>query len=551
MAFRSAERNRGREEVMAEGAALPERTQPTTVVETASGRVRGQIYKGVSVFRGIPYAASTEGANRFRPPQPVAPWTGVRECVDYGQTAPQMPGVLAEGGWEGRRPEMGEDCLCLNVWTPALDEGRRPVMVWLHGGGFEAGSGSSLLYDATRLVLRGDVVVLTLNHRLALLGHCHLEDLLGESFAASANAGYLDLVAALHWVQTNVAGFGGDPGNVTIFGQSGGGRKVSLLTASPLARGLFHRAIVQSGSHLRLMSRELAHELAERLLARLGLTRHDARKLQELPWRELRRASRDVGLATRQRFSPTLDKTTFAAHPWDPDAPPTAADIPMLIGTCRTELSNQLGTEETFALDEPGLATRLAAFVPEPDVPEVIALFKRTNPGASPSELFFKITTARGYYRDSVLQTETKARQGGAPVYSYRLMWRTPIEGGRRITPHSLDLPFMFDNVARAPQMVGAPSAQTAAMATMMSESWLAFARSGDPGHAGLPRWIPYDLKTRTVMLFDVPPTAEHDPLRDERVAMERYPTQQRGRVLHRAERTHPPTVGRAEAEQP
>jgi para-nitrobenzyl esterase len=519
---------------MNEIALHPRSVEASASVETSYGRVRGEIYKGVSIFRGIAYGASSSGANRFLPPQPPVPWTGIRDCIDYGQTAPQVPGPLAEGGWEGRRPEMGEDCLRLNVWTPATGAGKRPVLVWLHGGGFEAGSGSSLLYDGTNLVRRGDVVVLTVNHRLGIFGHCHLEDLFGSAFAGSANAGYLDIVAALRWVRANIAQFGGDPDNITILGQSGGGRKVSLLTASPLAQGLFQRAVVQSGSHLRLMSRERANELAERLLAHLGLGRNDAHRLQQLPWRDIRRANRDITRATRLRFSPTLDTTTFTEHPWDPEALPAAATIPMMIGTCRTELSNQLGNSETFALDDAGLAERLRSFVPPDHVAALIALFKQENPGASAPEIFFKITTARGYWRDSILQTEAKVRQGGAPVYSYRLMWRTPVEGGRRITPHSLDLPFMFDNVAKAPHMLGPRTTDTDAMANMMSETWLAFARSGDPNNASIPAWRPYDLHARTVMLFDTPPSAEPDPHREERLAMEPYATQQIERALHR-----------------
>lgn len=513
------------------------RAEQSATVQTATGLVRGEVYRGISVFRGIPYGAPTGGTNRFLPPQPPESWTGIRECVEYGETAPQAPGRLAEGGWEGHRPEMGEDCLRLNVWTPATGAGTRPVFVWLHGGGFEAGSGSSMLYDGTNLARRGDAVVVTINHRLGVFGHCHLEDILGEEFVGSANAGYLDLVAALQWVRTNIGQFGGDAANLTIAGQSGGGRKVSLLTASPLAEGLFQRGIVQSGSHLRLMPREKANDLAERLLGALGIGRGDARKLQELPWQDIRRANRDVMGATRSRFSPTLDGPIFAAHPWDPEAPATAAGVPMMIGTCRTELSNQLGSadETNFTLDDAGVAERLKAFVPAEDIAELMALFKRENPEATPPETFFQITTARGYWRDSILQTEAKVRQGGAPVYSYRVTWRTPVEGGRRISPHSLDLPFMFDNVTKSPQMVGEPTDATAAMAEAMSESWLAFARSGDPNNAAIPRWEPYDLETRAVMLFDTPPAAEHDPHRAERLAMEKYPTQQLGRVLHRA----------------
>jgi para-nitrobenzyl esterase len=501
---------------------------PSAIVETAYGKVQGYVFRGISIYRGLPYGASTAGENRFLPPRPPAPWTGVRSALRYGQTAPQAPGPLAEGGTPDDRPEMGEDCLCLNVWTPAADGARRPVMVWLHGGGFEAGSGSNMLYDATNLARRGDVVGVSINHRLGIFGHCHLGDLGGADFVGSANAGFLDVVAALRFVRENIERFGGDPDNVTIYGQSGGGRKVSLAMAAPAAQGLFHRAVVQSGSHLRLMSRELANELAERLLRHFGIEDRDVRALQRVDMRDLRRANRDLGRATGQRFAPALDGSVFDAHPWDPHAPAASAGVPMLIGTCRTELSNQLGFDESnFALDEATMTERLGRFVPLEDVPGLLEIFRREHPAASCSELFFKIATARSYYRDSILQTERKAAQCAAPVYAYRLMWRTPIEGGRRMTPHSLDLPFVFDNVKRARHMVGEPSEDTAALAHAMSEAWLAFARSGDPNHAALPRWRPYDMAERTTMLFDVPAVAADDPQREERLAMERYPTQQ------------------------
>jgi para-nitrobenzyl esterase len=508
----------------------------SAIVETANGNVQGEVFRGISIFRGVPYGAPTGGANRFLPPKPPQSWAGVRPCVLYGETAPQAPGRLAEGGTPNNRPQIGEDCLVLNIWTPSVGAGKRPVLVWLHGGGFEAGSGSSMLYDGAALARRGDVVCVSINHRLGVTGHCHLADLLGDDFTGAANAGYLDIVAALQWVRANIAQFGGDAGNVMIYGQSGGGRKVSLLTASPIAQGLFHRGVVQSGSHLRLMSRERANDHAARLLAHFNLKQEDARKLQDIPMRDLLRANRDLSRATSRRFSPTLDDAIFHAHPWDPEAPATAFDVPMMIGTCRTELSNQLGSadETNFTLDDAAMAERLKSFVPSEDIPGLVSLFKKHSPGASPSEIFFKITTARGYWRDSVLQTERKARQDGAPVWSYRLMWRTPVEGGRRITPHSLDLPFMFDNVTKAPQMVGPPTEETAALANAMSETWLAFARTGNPNNPAIPEWKPYDLGKRTVMLFDVTPEAAQDPHREERLAMEKYPTQQLGRTLHR-----------------
>jgi para-nitrobenzyl esterase len=514
----------------------PAELTESAVVETAYGKVRGYVFGGISIFRGLPYGAPTDGARRFLPPVPPPAWTGIRSALHYGETAPQAPGRLAEGGTADDRPGMGEDCLCLNVWTPSADQSRRPVMVWLHGGGFEAGSGSSMLYDGTNLARRGDIVAVSINHRLGIFGHCHLADLCGSDFAGSGNAGFLDVVAALRWVRDNIDRFGGDPGNVTLYGQSGGGRKVSLAMAATGAHGLFARGIVQSGSHLRLMPRDDASELAERLLAHFQLARSDARALQNVSMRDLRRANRDIGLATRRRFVPTLDHFVFDAHPWDPEAPAISADVPLMVGTCRTELSNQLGSadESTFALDDATLAERLVRFVPSDDVAGLIELFARHSPGASPAEIFFKITTARGYWLDSLIQTERKAALRRAPVYSYRLMWRTPVEGGRRITPHSLDLPFVFDNVGKAREMVGAPSEQTAAMADCMSESWLAFARNGDPNNPAIPAWRPYDLQRRSVMLFDVPPTAADDPDAEERVAMMKYPSQQLGRMLHR-----------------
>jgi para-nitrobenzyl esterase len=522
-------------ETMAPAAKGPELVE-SAVVETEHGRVRGYIFRGISIFRGIPYGAPTGGANRFLPPKPPTPWTGVASAVNYGETAPQGQGPLAEGGSPGNRPVIGEDCLRLNVWTPAADRARRPVMIWLHGGGFEAGSGSSMLYDGTNLCRRGDVVAVSINHRLGLFGHCHLADVAGADFAGSANVGFLDIVAALKWVATNIEAFGGDPGNVTIYGQSGGGRKVSISMASPAARGLFHRGIVQSGSHLRLLTTDQANELTDRLLAHLAIKPGEAAKLQALTMEELIRANREIGKQSARRFSPTIDATVFNAHPWDPQAPAISADIPMMVGTCRTELSNQTGSAdpETFSLTEAGLAEKLKAFLPAEDIAEITEVFRRSSPQANPSELFFKIITARGYWRDSVIQTERKAAQGVAPVWSYRVMWRTPVEGGRRITPHNTDLPFMFDNVSKGPAIVGPGTDETAAMARSMSESWLAFARTGDPNNEAIPTWTPYDLKRRTVMLFDVPSQALEDPHREERLAMERYPTQQLGRTLHR-----------------
>jgi len=505
----------------------------SAVVATADGDVQGCVVDGISIFRGIPYGAPTSGANRFRAPQPPQPWSGVRTSRQYGESAPQAKGWLAEGGFEGNRPEIGEDCLVLNVWTPTPDEAKRPVLVWLHGGGFEAGTGSTMLYDGTNVARRGDVVIVTINHRLGVMGHLHLADLLGDDFAGSANAGFLDIVAALRWVRTNIGAFGGDPDNVTIYGQSGGGRKVSLATAAPAARGLFHRGIVQSGSQLRLVDRERADELARRLLDKLEIPHGEARRLQDIPMADVLRAARKV----RRRYAPTIDGVVFDRHPWEPDAPDPAFDVPMMIGTCRTELSSQIGMVDptSFDISDDDLVGRLERFMAGDDVHEAIRLAREASPGASAAEVFFTVTTELTYWRDSVVQTEHKAAQaaaGGAPVWSYRVMWRTPIEGGRRITPHSTDLPFVFDNVAVAEHMVGPPTEETTQMTDAMCESWLAFARHGDPNCPTVPVWMPYDLEARTVMHFDVPSVAVDDPHAATRALIDSYPTQQLGRFL-------------------
>lgn len=309
----------------------------SSVASTASGDVCGVAVEGVQIFRGIPYGASTAGRNRFRPPQPPTPWAGVREAVLYGETAPQARSFLSRGGFDGNRPAIGEDCLVLNVWTPAVDDAARPVMVWLHGGGFEAGTGSVHLYDGVNVARRGDVVVVSINHRLGVMGHLDLSGVAGDEFRDSANAGFLDIVAALEWVRDNIAAFGGDPDRVLIYGQSGGGRKVSLATATDRAAGLFHRAIIQSGSQLYLLPREQTVERCQRLLDVLGLGRGDWQQLQQLPMGTVLHAARKL----RGRFAPTLDGDVFTRHPWSDGAPPQAVDVPMIIGTNRTELSLQ------------------------------------------------------------------------------------------------------------------------------------------------------------------------------------------------------------------
>ncbi|MBB6426714.1 carboxylesterase/lipase family protein [Sphingopyxis sp. JAI128] len=493
-------------------------------VTTAQGIVQGSESEGVTIFKGLRYGASTAGAGRFRAPRPPLSWDGVFDATTYGDQAPQVRSMLADPG------PMSEDCLRINIWTPRADAGRRPVMLWLHGGGFEAGSGSAQLYDGTNLARRGDVVVATINHRLNVFGHCHLAQRLGSDYAVSGNVGFLDLLAAMRWVKQNIAAFGGDPENVTIFGQSGGGRKVSLSYASPAAEGLFARGIVQSGSHLLVQTPEQADRLTGLLLAKLGYADGAAEKLLSVPVEELIAAQREAIGEAGYRFEPVLDGITFTEQPFLPAAPRWSAAKPMMLGSTRTELSAQLGAAEPrlYDLPEALLPAAIGRFVGHDKAAAAIDIFRKANPDAPAPEIFFAIASARAYGRDATLMAEARTRAPAAgPTWLYKLAWRSPAEGGRRITPHSLDLPFVFDNVAAGARLAGPPTDATRAMTDAMANSWIAFARSGNPDNPPIPHWTPYDLEKRTTMIFDVPPRAEADPWQEERMFMDQFETTQ------------------------
>lgn len=478
------------------------------VATTRYGKVRGATSDGIHVFKGVRYGASTAGANRFRPPKPPAPWTETRDALDFAPMSPQA--IITLGGlfssWTFDK-EFSEDCLAVNVWTPALRDGvKRPVMVWFHGGGYSSLSGSRNVFDGTRLCKKGDVVVVTLNHRLNAFGFLYLGEIAPE-FADGANAGMQDLVAALQWVRDNIAEFGGDPDNVTIFGQSGGGGKVSTMMAMPAGKGLFHRAIVQSGSyarkaHLEAMKPAEATEYTRALLAALAIEPADAgKKLIELPVDALVAGLKKVSSLA---WAPVADGRTLPSGPWWPEGPAISANIPLMIGSTETEMTMLIGMGDpsTFALDDAGLRKRLAISMSPEDMEPVIQTFKASRPNATPSDLFFAIATAIPFRRGAWQQAERKAAQNAAPVYLYELDWRTPVDGGKWQSPHSLELALVFDNVAKSESMVGnGPEAQK--VADQMSAAWLAFARTGSPNAAGVPDWPPYTIKDRATMVFN------------------------------------------------
>lgn len=510
------------------GSAAPRRkpeSQASTeiVAETHRGKVRGALDDGIKVFKGIPYAAPPTGLHRFHPPRPSGEWRSIRDALAFGPMCPQLPGRRASfaASWTHDK-EASEDCLVLNVWTPGLhDQRRRPVMVWLHGGGFYGLSGSRNVFDGTRLCKRGDVVVVTLNHRLNAFGFLYLGKLGGAEFAESGNVGILDIVAALRWVHDNIDAFGGDPENVTIFGQSGGGAKVSTLMAMPQARGLFHKAIVQSGSHLQALSADEATRYATAFLAAAGVKPNEPQRLEKLTTDQLVAALATVMKApgAKPHFSPVVDGIVLPGGPWQPEAPPVSARVPMLIGSTRTETTALLGVghDALFQQDDATLARNLGAWVPVKDVPRVIAGFRKIMPNASASDLFFAITTDRRVRQQAWAQAERKAAQNGAPVWLYELDWATPVDDGKWGSPHSLDLPFVFDNVAMSASMVGTGD-KPQRMADQMSAAWIAFARSGNPG------WPAFTAKTRATMVFNTKSRVVNDFRGDERVLLASLP---------------------------
>jgi para-nitrobenzyl esterase len=512
------------------------------VVETTAGKVRGSLSNGIHVFKGVPYGASTTGANRFMPPVPPEAWVGVREVTSYGQSCAQPFGDAGEGPQEERRREIfalhgiplhedpqGEDCLVLNVWTPGLgDGGRRPVLVRIHGGGFVMGSGSWGWHDGTNLAGRGDVVVVTVNHRLGALGYLHLAEIGGAAYAHSGNAGMLDLVVALEWVRDNIEAFGGDPGNVMIFGESGGGYKVSTLLAMPGAQGLFHRAIIQSGPGLAAMTPNDATAAAKALLDELGL---DATRIGELHAMPVERVlEAQLALARRtpgmmggaMGFAPVLDDEVLPSHPGDALDAGASSAVPLMIGSTREEATFFLLIEGMATggpipiIDDEALTTRVTMMAGE-RAGSVIDTYRATMPGASPLDLYVRIMSDAVMRMGSITLAERKLAGGSAPVFMYMMAWASPAMDGFFKATHGLCVALSMDNCDSAPMAGDYPA--SSGVAAHMSDAWIAFARHGDPNRPDLPKWSPYSLDERATMIFDEECTVLADPYREQRLA--------------------------------
>ncbi len=498
------------------------------IAETVFGRIRGSEIGGIKVFKGVPYGASTSGKNRFMPPVAPPKWTGVRDTIAYGPSAPQSePGTrrtasaiaVAAAGL----PAESEDCLVLNIWTPAVGDGRkRPVMFWCHGGGFATGSGSSPVTEGANLARRGDVVVVSINHRLNVLGFTSLTELGGSDLAASGDVGMLDIVSALEWVRDNIAQFGGDPNTVMIFGQSGGGRKVATLLAMPRAKGLFHRAIIESGATLTLVEREQGARVASELLANLGLGKSQVRELQTLPLDRIMSAyfavvrRMNVDQMT-QGFSPLVDGRVVPQHPFHPTASAVSADVPLMIGSTRTELTSS-AQDEDFSLSEAGMRSRLRQLLGE-YADRSIQVYQQANPGATPSDIYFLVASDYRYSGPVMKIAERRAALGKGPVYLYYFRWETPVDGGRLKSPHTIEIPFAFDNVKVASRLTGG-GPEAVALADTISDTWIAFAKTGNPNTPKLPRWTAFDAVDRPTMVLNTESRVENDPIREQRLVM-------------------------------
>ena len=493
------------------------------VATTAYGKLRGVRENGVSAFLGVPYGGRVSGDRRFRRPAPLEPWTGVRDAL-----RPGPPAIQATRGAFGKtEPLPAEDCLVLNVWTPATDGGRRPVMFYNHGGGFFGGSGGSVYQSGANLARLFDVVVVETNHRLGLLGFLYLDDVADQEYAGSANNGILDIVDGLRWVHENIPAFGGDPSNVMIFGESGGGQKTACLYAMPSAAPYFHKASIESGPGVRMSTREAAAETTAMLLAEMKLSPRGWRRLLDVGAADLlalqlrlpqtataqaralamRRTKRpapvDVG-----GFAPVVDGVVLPSHPFEPSAPAISRDKPLVVGWNEDEYTYVAYANKDasgFGLDDARLRMKL-----EPrfgaDAPRIVDTYRKSRPSASATELFVEIESVTMMGLGSIEIAEKKTAQGGAPAFLYNLGYKS----GEKVpgtdypmgTPHAMDIGLKFNNVTPSTFLMGNRPERLVASRNM-AELWATFARTGRPAAAGQPEWPAYDLRRRATMRID------------------------------------------------
>jgi para-nitrobenzyl esterase len=500
-------------------AKRPESRRPLFfTTETTSGRVMGLGNSDVKQFKGIPYGASTGGKNRFMPPVKPASWKGVRECFMYGQVAPQLLNSLdSEYGrliyWDLHPSGYGEDCLSLNVWTTSLDRSaKKAVLVSFHGGGFASGSGNTLGFDGANMAHTQDVVVVTINHRLNAFGYLNLKDLdAPDEFKYAGVAGIMDMAASLEWVRDNIENFGGDPGRVMIFGQSGGGAKTSTMLSNAKAKGLFHRAAVQSGSALKLMDSAQAAKNAELLITELGISRKDIASIQKKSWQEILEAS--VSLvppagATSVGFSPVVDGDYLTRHPFDPDAPGESADVPVIISSTLHDSALAL---TNFDLDDEGLRKAIGGRFGDDRADDIIKAQKAARPNDSNYLIQAAAFTDASRGSATYVQAERKAALKKAPVYVYQWDWISQMADGKFGAVHGLDVSPAFNNARDATLSNGSASGKR--ICTAFAKAWAEFAKTGDPNSSDteLPKWPAFDADKRAVLVFDDELRIEND----------------------------------------
>lgn len=501
----------------------------TTVVETKDGSLQGVVEGDVTVFRGIPYAQPPIGELRFRPPRPAEPWTGVRDCDTFGFVAPQPQGQAMAG--QSTPEEQSEDCLHLNVWTPACDDGARPVMVWIHGGAFVTGSGSGAFYRGQHLAARGDVVVVTINYRLGALGFLAHPDLLDEETGSSGNWGLLDQVAALQWVQANITNFGGDPTNVTIFGESAGSMSVSCLVGSPRTQGLFRRAIAQSGGP-NAVGRDAAKAAAEHLCELAGVT--DVAALRDLDVAEILAAQVKLSAEAAETgagmaLAPSIDQALLPEHPLTAIRNGVAAGKELLVGTNLHEMKLwTVGNRRLTGGDEAFILRRLEKTVGE-HAADALEAYKaaRADRGddLTPIELWTAVESDRIFRVPSLRMCEAAAANGDA-VYDYLFTWESPAMGGLLGSCHALEIPFVFGTLTTPgiERFTGEGPAAIA-LSEKMQDAWLAFARTGEPSAEGLGPWPRYDAERRATMILGPETSVAEAPFEQERAYWDAHPT--------------------------
>jgi para-nitrobenzyl esterase len=491
-------------------------------VSTQYGRVRGLIKEGVNQFWSVPYGASTAGENRFMPPQKPAIWSGVRDHFKTTFAAPMQPGAVEPSPVVlalNRRNEESEDCLSVNVFSPGLDNTARPVMVWMHGGGFNAGSGNYLLYDGTNLAKKEDVVVVSVNHRLNIFGFLHLSDTGGDKWAESTNVGVQDLVATLEWVRDNIENFGGDPDNVTIFGQSGGGGKTTTTMAMPSAEGLFHRSIAQSGAAFRGVPADTAAEATDRFLSKLGIRNNQLDRLQSMNHLEIQDAFYSTPNIPRLGTGPVIDGNIIPRHQWDPSAPSYSANVPFMAGSTETE--NGWVGPPPFELSDADMLSRFTNLANNDagSGQNLLDLYRRTHPDKRNQMLWLTAESDNSRRWNAQSLSRLKYEQGAAESYLYFFNWYSPVHDDRMGSYHTLDIPFVFYNMDKGASMTGSSQSRYE-LGHVMSAAWAAFARTGNPNHADMPHWPAFNPDQYPTMIFGDKIALENDPNREARLAL-------------------------------